>query len=78
MPHLTPKGKRAEERLEKLMKKREGYNEHLTRLNGADERDRLDSNIDFIEGNFADPEDPAGYWVKVRASRRARAHVRRR
>lgn len=82
---LTEKGKRAEARLERLMRRREKFGNHLTGLTGADARDRVDEQIDRIEGNFADTyADPTahGYWRIVKehprkGTRGVKRHIRR-
>ncbi len=79
---LTDCGKHAEKRLEDLQRRREQYQGlNLTRLNGADTRDRLDEQIDAIEARFA--ENSPLYWKIVRHHARrgthgVRSYVRRR
>jgi hypothetical protein len=60
---LTPLGKRAEKRLAALMHRAEAYQGlALDRLHGADTRDRINQEIDVIEGKFAD--ETSNYWVQ--------------
>lgn len=80
---LTPMGKRAEKRLERLMERRDRFVDkngtHLTGLTGADTRDRLDEQIDAIEGRFAEGGAPYYRLVKAhprRGTRGVRSHPR--
>jgi hypothetical protein len=81
MPVLTERGRRAEKYLEKLERRKDRLMQEPWSYSRDRERDRIDEQIDRIEGNFAYGE---GGYYKVRAhprkgSRRGvRGHVRRR
>ena len=82
MPRLTPKGKRAEERLAALERYRVSLGNmkergDITYTEFDSQRDRVDAAIDHIESNFADPEDSAAYFTRVRGSYRSSPHTRR-